>query len=76
MPGSASGRPARVESTCPWTVEPVPLAQPDPEPPAKGNCHPSYDPCVPNVDHDLDCIAIGFQVAVIGPEKYRLDGED
>jgi micrococcal nuclease len=57
------------------SVEPVPLAEPEPKPPS-GDCHPSYDPCVPNSDHDLDCKDIGFQVAVIGPDEYRLDGED
>jgi micrococcal nuclease len=58
------------------SVGPVPFVGPDPKPPAGGNCHPSYDPCVPNTDHDLDCKDIGFRVRVIGPDEYRLDGED
>ena len=67
----------RAASTCPWSrVEPAPVEEPDPEPPANADCHPSYDPCVPNAGHDLDCGDIGFQVAVIGPDEYRLDGSD
>ena len=60
------------------TPEPVivPFVEPDPEPP--GNCHPSYDPCVPN-GPDLDCPdirAMGLApVDVIGPDEYRLDGD-
>ena len=54
-------------------VEPAPVDEPDPEPPANADCHPSYDPCVPNAGHDLDCGDIGFSVTVIGPDEYRLD---
>ena len=57
-------------------VEPAPVEEPDPEPPANADCHPSYEPCVPNAGHDLDCGDIGFAVAVIGPDEYRLDGSD
>ena len=44
-----------------------------PDGPVGDNCHPSYDPCVPNAGHDLDCGDIGFPVTVIGPDEYRLD---
>jgi len=54
-------------------VEPAPVDEPDPEPPANADCHPSYDPCVPNAGHDLDCGDIGVPVTVIGPDEYRLD---
>lgn len=30
-------------------------------------CHPSYDPCVPDVGYDLDCGDIGFRVTIIRP---------
>lgn len=39
-------------------------------------CHPSYDPCVPDVGYDLDCGDIGFRVTIIGRDEYRLDGSD
>jgi len=60
------------------TPEPVivPFVEPDPEPAA--DCHPSYDPCVPD-GPDLDCPdirAMGLApVDVIGPDEYRLDGD-
>ena len=54
-------------------IESAPVEEPDPEPPANADCHPSYEPCVPNAGHDLDCGDIGFSVAVIGPDEYRLD---
>jgi len=54
----------------------VPFVEPDPEP--AGNCHPSYDSCVPD-GPDLDCPdvrAMGLApVDVIGPDEYRLDGD-
>ncbi len=54
----------------------VPFVEPDPEPAA--DCHPSYDPCVPD-GPDLDCPDIrGMGLApvdVIGPDEYRLDGD-
>ena len=31
---------------------------------------------MPNAGHDLDCKDIGFQVTIIGPDEYRLDGSD
>jgi micrococcal nuclease len=59
---------------------PLPVAAPaatsKPEPTKDADCHPSYDPCVPNAGHDLDCGDIRFQVTVIGPDVYRLDGSD
>jgi micrococcal nuclease len=48
----------------------------DADPPAGSDCHPSYHPCVPDVGHDLDCGDIGFPVAIVGPDEYRLDGSD
>ena len=48
-------------------VEPAPAEEPDPEPPANADCHPSYDPCVPNAGHDLDCGDIGFRSRSSGP---------
>ena len=73
--GPASGPRATVASTCPWSRSSSrrPSTKPDPEPPANADCHPSYDPCVPNAGHDLDCGDIGFPVTVIGPDEYRLD---
>ena len=54
----------------------VPFVEPDPEPAA--DCHPSYDPCVPD-GPDLDCPdirAMGLApVDVTGPDEYRLDGD-
>jgi endonuclease YncB( thermonuclease family) len=50
-----------------------------PSPPAAGNCHPSYTPCLP-VTGDLDCAdvrALGVApVRVTGSDPYRLDGDD
>jgi micrococcal nuclease len=65
-------------------VAPIPVVGPEAtqapktEPAAtpEAGCHPSYEPCVPDVGRDLDCSDIGFEVAVIGPDEYRLDGED
>jgi hypothetical protein len=39
-------------------------------------CHPSYTPCVPAGQGDLDCADIGHPVQVIGPDDYGLDGND
>jgi micrococcal nuclease len=54
----------------------VAFAEPIPEP--ASDCHPSYDPCVPD-GPDLDCPdirAMGLApVDVIGPDEYRLDGD-
>ena len=66
----------RVDLPAVPVVETAPAKEPDPEPPANADCHPSYQPCVPNAGHDLDCGDIGFRVAVIGPDEYRLDGSD
>jgi micrococcal nuclease len=55
-----------------WAPEPDVTDPPD----TGGNCHPSYDPCLPIVD-DLDCPdvrALGVApVRIIGPDVYRLD---
>jgi hypothetical protein len=31
---------------------------------------------VPNSARDLDCKDVGHRVTVVGPDKYRLDGDD
>ncbi|MFE6864528.1 hypothetical protein [Nocardia sp. NPDC057668] len=36
------------------------------------NCHPSYDPCVPNTG-DVDCADLRGPVRVHGSDVYRLD---
>jgi hypothetical protein len=38
-------------------------------------CDPNYTPCIPSVDHDLDCPDIGFIVQVIGGDPHRLDAD-
>ena len=44
---------------------------------AASNCHPNYEPCVPNVAGDLNCDDIGFSVRVVGGrDPYGLDGND
>lgn len=45
-------------------------------PPQGSSCHPSYTGCVPNVSYDLDCKDIRRRVQVIGPDVYRLDGDN
>jgi endonuclease YncB( thermonuclease family) len=58
---------------------PVPAAPANPPAPKTApvaGCHPSYDPCVPDVPYDLDCKDIGHPVTIIGPDVYRLDGRD
>ena len=42
-------------------------------PPTPTATPPTTRAC-PNAGHDLDCKDIGFQVAIIGPDEYRLDG--
>jgi micrococcal nuclease len=46
---------------------------------AAGDCHPSYDPCLPIVD-DLDCAEVramgAAPVTVKGPDEYMLDAEE
>lgn len=66
----------------PTAVPPTPVPQPTPVPPTAvpqqtaSSCHPSYTPCVPNVGYDLNCADVGFAVQVIGPDSYRLDGDN
>ncbi|WP_308283157.1 thermonuclease family protein [Pseudonocardia nigra] len=55
--------------------EPASAPEPAPAPEQGSNCHPSYEPCVPD-GPDLDCGDIGHQVKVVGPDEYRLDGND
>ena len=56
----------------------VPFLAPIAEPAPAADCHPSYDPCLPD-GPDLDCPdirAMGLApVDVIGPDEYRLDGD-
>jgi hypothetical protein len=40
------------------------------------DCHSSYVPCVPESTRDLDCKGVGHRVTVVGPDEYRLDGDD
>jgi endonuclease YncB( thermonuclease family) len=56
---------------------PAPRPQPQPvrEPSGRG-CHSSYVPCVPESPRDLDCKDVGHRVTVVGPDEYRLDGDD
>lgn len=56
----------------PTTVAPQPVVAE--APPASPDCHPSYDPCLPD-GPDLDCGDIGHPVRVIGPDEYRLDAD-
>lgn len=60
---------------CSGTIRPV---VPSPPAPSAG-CHASYTPCLPIVG-DLDCAdvrALGAApVRVVGPDEYRLDGDD
>lgn len=53
-----------------------------PPPPPGGECHPSYDPCVP-IAGDVDCAGGGGngpvytgRVRVIGPDEYGLDDDN
>ncbi|WP_316574021.1 hypothetical protein [Nocardia canadensis] len=55
---------------------------PPPPPPPGGDCHPSYDPCVPFAA-DVDCAggdgngpAYTGRVRVIGPDEYGLDTDN
>ncbi|MDN5860451.1 MAG: thermonuclease family protein [Pseudonocardia sp.] len=59
--------------------EPGPAAPPTPRPvsePSGRDCHPSYVPCVPDSIRDLNCKDVGHRVKVVGPDEYRLDGDD
>jgi Excalibur calcium-binding domain len=57
---------------------PAAAAVPPPESGGEGDCHASYDPCLPIVD-DLDCSAVRAlekaPVRVSGSDPYRLDGD-
>jgi len=81
----ASGAPARpvpTQAPAPRTTpprSPSPRPEPSREPvpaPRTSGCHPSYEPCVPDVPTDLDCGDIGYRVKVVGDDEYRLDGDD
>ena len=57
----------------PTTAAPQAFAAAPPAAPS-GDCHPSYDPCLP-ITGDLDCGDIGRPVAVHGRDDYRLDAD-
>lgn len=42
---------------------------------SNGDCHPSYDPCVPNVSYDLDCDDLSGPYSVTGADEYGLDAD-
>ena len=50
------------------TITPIPNA-------TVVKCDPNYKPCVPYVTYDLNCKDIGFEVQVIGVDRYKLDGD-
>lgn len=62
------------------TTVPPTSAAPTTAPPATAapDCHPNYDPCIPNLPGDaLNCPQVGRQVRVIGgSDPYRLDGDN
>lgn len=65
----------------PTTAPPPPPTTAAPVPLASGNCHPSYDPCVPFAS-DVDCLggkgngpAYTGRVTVIGYDEYDLDAD-
>jgi hypothetical protein len=70
----------RVEPPPPSSVEPSAFTRAEPAPPARGGCHPSYEPCVP-MDSDVDCAGgsgngpsyVHGPVRIIGPDAYGLD---
>jgi micrococcal nuclease len=64
----------RVDLPLSEVTTPEPAVTEPANPPHGDKCHPSYDPCVPDVPYDLDCKGIGFPVTIIGPDAYRLDG--
>ncbi len=42
----------------------------------EGNCHPNYEPCVPDVNYGLSCDDLTFSVRIVGDaDPYQLDGE-
>jgi micrococcal nuclease len=62
------------------TATPKPTPKPTKKPSGGGgSCHPSYVPCLPVTD-DLDCAEVGSMgvapVDVVGPDSYRLDGDN
>jgi hypothetical protein len=63
--------------------ESEPAADPEPESEsAESECHPDYDPCLPNLQGDaLNCDDIDealkpVRVRVVGVDPYRLDGNN
>ena len=57
-------------------VEPAPESEPEPAaaPRPSGDCHPSYNPCVPD-GPDLDCPDLDGPYTVSGPDEFRLDAD-
>ena len=71
---------APTTTTTPPTTQAPTTAAPTTAPAATTapNCHPNYDPCIPNFPGDaLNCADVGRQVRVIGgSDPYRLDGDN
>jgi hypothetical protein len=75
MRKTGGGRPRLSQAECrPAPAPPSPPDRPSPGPPS--GCHPSYTPCVPSDQGDLDCADIDGPVRVIGPDEYGLDSDD
>jgi hypothetical protein len=75
QPTTTTTRPTTTTTAPPPPPPPPTTAAPAPP----GNCHPSYDPCVPYAS-DVDCAggsgngpAYTGRVNVIGPDVYDLD---
>ena len=66
---------APTTTATPTTQAPTTTATPTTAAP---NCHPNYDPCIPNFPGDaLNCGDVRIQVRVIGGrDPYNLDGND
>ncbi len=42
-----------------------------------GSCNDNYsDTCVPNVENDIDCRAVGHSVTVTGKDVYNFDADN
>ncbi|MEW5992478.1 MAG: thermonuclease family protein [Chloroflexota bacterium] len=71
----AAEQAARTAEVGLWAPTPEPVITPAPV----ADCHPSYDPCLPILG-DLDCPDVramgAAPVTVIGPDEYRLDGDN
>jgi hypothetical protein len=64
-------------STTATTTTAAPVITTTAPPTTASNCHPNYEPCVPNVPYDLNCDDIKFAVRVIdSQDPYGFDGND